>query len=211
MFAYAFPYTIHNKSYRHYDKAMDQELMQFFSSLDRSNFVDNPYKALADIDRPLPIGFGQTISQPSLVVYMTQQLQLAKNHRVLEIGTGSGYQTAFLAEFSMEVYTVECIENLANKAKERLKSMGYHNIWYKLGDGNLGWTEHAPYDRIMVCAAPETIPRQLIDQLDRNGIMILPVGKPDYQELVKITKNNEGKVEREKLLDVSFVKLVGNT
>src|SRR3989339_403015 len=112
---------------------MDEKLLQFFHSLDRSLFIDNRYKTLAKLDRPLPIGHGQTISQPSLVVYMTAQLQLAKTTRVLEIGTGSGYQTAFLAEFSKEVYTVELRGDLGDSARERLDALGYRNIRYKLG------------------------------------------------------------------------------
>ncbi|HAF85837.1 MAG TPA: protein-L-isoaspartate(D-aspartate) O-methyltransferase [Sphaerochaeta sp.] len=188
---------------------MDERLLQFFSSLDRSRFVDDQYKALAKLDRPLPIGFGQTISQPSLVVYMTEQLQLKKNHRVLEIGTGSGYQTVFLAEFSKEVYTVEVLEELSTRAHERLDTFGYQNIHYKLGDGSLGWAEHAPYDRILVTAAPRKKPQDLIDQLAPEGIMILPIGPTSWQELVMITKDKEGKVTEKKLLDVAFVTLVG--
>lgn len=188
---------------------MDKELLQFFHSLDRSRFVDNLYKALANIDRPLPIGYGQTISQPSLVVYMTDKLQLDKTRKVLEIGTGSGYQSAFLAEFSKEVFSVELIEDLARKAKERLDSLGYRNIHYKLGDGSLGWPEHAPFDRIMVTAAPQNMPRDLVDQLAPEGIMILPVGPAGWQKLLIITKNKAGEVFEEKLLDVAFVELVG--
>jgi len=188
---------------------MDENLIQFFSSLDRSLFVEGHYKALAKLDSPLPIGFGQTISQPSLVVYMTEQLQLKKTHRVLEIGTGSGYQTVFLAEFSKEVFTVELLEDLGTQAKARLEALGYQNIHYKLGDGSLGWVEHAPYDRILVTAAPRNKPQDLIDQLAPEGIMILPIGPTSWQDLVMITKDKEGKVTEKKLLDVTFVKLVG--
>jgi len=188
---------------------MDERLLQFFSSLDRSRFVDDQYKALAKLDSPLPIGFGQTISQPSLVVYMTEQLQLKKTHRVLEIGTGSGYQTVFLAEFSKEVFTVELLEDLGTKAQARLDTLGYQNIHYKLGDGSLGWVEHAPYDRIVVTAAPRKKPQDLIDQLSLEGTMILSIGPNSWQELVMITKDKRGKVTEKKLLDVTFVKLVG--
>ena len=188
---------------------MDEALLHFFASLDRSLFVDMPYKAFAKLDRPLPIAMGQTISQPSLVLYMTDQLQLNKTHKVLEIGTGSGYQTAFLAEFSQEVFTVELHTELQAQARERLASLGYHTIRYKLGDGSLGWTEHAPYDRIMVTAAPKTIPPELVAQLGPEGIMLIPVGPSGWQELVMITKDKEGQVHRQKLLDVAFVELVG--
>ncbi|WP_332445801.1 protein-L-isoaspartate(D-aspartate) O-methyltransferase [Sphaerochaeta sp.] len=187
---------------------MEASLLQFFSSLDRSRFVDDPYKTLAQVDRPLPIGYGQTISQPSLVLYMTDQLQLEKTQKVLEIGTGSGYQTAFLAQFAAEVYSVELLGQLQCRAKERLDALGYRNIQYKLGDGNFGWAEHAPFDRIMVGAAPRTIPQTLIEQLAPQGIMIIPVGPTYWQELVKVTKDETGRVTEQKLLDVSFVELV---
>lgn len=187
---------------------MDEKLLQFFSSLDRSRFVDEPYKALSSLDHPLPIGYGQTISQPSLVAYMTEQLELDKTHTVLEIGTGSGYQSAFLAEFSGEVYTVERIGELSKKAEERLSSLGYRNIHYRVADGNLGWPEHAPFDRIMVTAAPKDIPKSLLDQLAPEGIMIIPVGPQGWQELLNVTKDRHGSVSERKLLDVAFVELV---
>ena len=187
---------------------MDEKLLQFFSSLNRSRFVDEPYKVLSSLDRPLPIGHGQTISQPSLVVYMTEQLELNKTHTVLEIGTGSGYQSAFLAEFSGELYTVERISELSKKAEERLSSLGYRNIHYRVADGNLGWPEHAPFDRIMVTAAPKNIPKPLLDQLAPEGIMIIPVGLEGWQELLKVTKDRHGSVSERKLLDVAFVELV---
>jgi len=188
---------------------MDEALLQFFTSLDRSLFLGMQYKGLAKLDRPLPIGLGQTISQPSLVLYMTQQLDLKKNQKVLEIGTGSGYQSAFLAEFCAELYTVELLAELQKQAKERLLGLGYQNIHYKVGDGNLGWAEHAPYDRIMVTAAAKRMPLPLIEQLAPGGIMIIPVGPLGWQELMQVTKDNEGNIEQKKLLDVAFVELVG--
>ncbi|MDD3056999.1 MAG: protein-L-isoaspartate(D-aspartate) O-methyltransferase [Sphaerochaeta sp.] len=188
---------------------MDEALLQFFASLDRSLFLGMQYKGLAKLDRPLPIGQGQTISQPSLVLSMTQQLDLKKNHKVLEIGTGSGYQSAFLAEFCAELYTVELLAELQKQAKERLLGLGYHNIHYKVGDGSLGWVEHAPYDRIMVTAAAKRMPLALIEQLALGGIMIIPVGPLGWQELMQVTKDLEGNVEQQKLLDVAFVELVG--
>jgi len=188
---------------------MDEKLLRFFHSLDRSLFIDNRYKALASLDRPLPIGHGQTISQPSLVVYMTAQLRLDKTTKVLEIGTGSGYQTAFLAEFAKEVYTVELRWELGAKARQRLDALGYRNICYKLGDGSLGWAEHALYDRILVTAAPTSMPQELVDQLAPMGIMILPLGPPGYQQLVMIAKDKKGEATQTKLLDVAFVQLVG--
>ncbi|MFA5448130.1 MAG: protein-L-isoaspartate(D-aspartate) O-methyltransferase [Sphaerochaeta sp.] len=188
---------------------MREKLQTFFASLDRSQFIDNQYRVLSSLDRPLPIGHGQTISQPSLVVYMTEQLQLEEHHTVLEIGTGSGYQTVFLATFAKKVYTIEYVEELAQRAKDRLIKMEYTNIYYKIGDGSEGWAEHAPYDRIMVTAAPKEMPNKLIDQLTPGGIMILPVGHSGWQELLKITKQENGEITEEKLLDVSFVEMVG--
>ncbi len=188
---------------------MDEALLQFYTSLDRSLFLDTQYKGLAKLDRPLPIGLGQTISQPSLVLYMTQQLDLKKTHKVLEIGTGSGYQSAFLAEFCSELYTVELLSELQKQAKERLLGLGYQNIHYKVGDGSLGWAEHAPYDRIMVTAAPKRMPLQLIEQLAPGGIMILPVGPLGWQELIRVAKDERGEVHQSKLLDVAFIQLVG--
>lgn len=188
---------------------MDEALLQFFTSLDRSLFLGMQYKGLAKLDRPLPIGLGQTISQPSLVLYMTQQLDLKKNQKVLEIGTGSGYQSAFLAEFCAELYTVELLASLQKQAKERLHGLGYHNIHYKVGDGSLGWAEHAPYERIMVTAAAKRMPLPLIEQLAPGGIMIIPVGPLGWQELMQVTKDLEGNIEQNKLLDVAFVELVG--
>jgi protein-L-isoaspartate(D-aspartate) O-methyltransferase len=188
---------------------MDEALLQFYTSLDRSLFLDTQYKGLAKLDRPLPIGLGQTISQPSLVLYMTQQLDLKKTHKVLEIGTGSGYQSAFLAEFWSELYTVELLSVLQKQAKERLLGLGYQHIHYKVGDGSLGWAEHAPYDRIMVTAAPKRMPLQLIEQLAPGGIMILPVGPLGWQELIRVAKDERGEVHQSKLLDVAFVQLVG--
>ncbi|MDD4038404.1 MAG: protein-L-isoaspartate(D-aspartate) O-methyltransferase [Sphaerochaeta sp.] len=188
---------------------MDEALLQFFTSLDRSLFLGMQYKGLAKLDRPLPIGLGQTISQPSLVLYMTQQLDLKKNQKVLEIGTGSGYQSAFLAEFCAELYTVELLAELQKQAKERLRGLGYHNIHYKVGDGSLGWAEHAPYERIMVTAAAKRMPLPLIEQLAPGGIMIIPVGPLGWQELMQVTKDSEGNIEQKKLLDVAFVELVG--
>lgn len=188
---------------------MREKLQAFFASLDRSQFIDGPYKNLSSIDRPLPIGHGQTISQPSLVLYMTEALDLSADHKVLEIGTGSGYQSAFLSTFAKELYTVEVIEELSYKAQHRLIKMGYSNIHYKIGDGSVGWAEHAPFDRIMVTAAPKYLPTVLIDQLKIGGIMVLPVGHSGWQELKRITKTDDQSYTEEKLLDVAFVEMVG--
>ena len=185
------------------------ELFAFFEKLDRSLFVDDEYKSYASIDRPLPIGHGQTISQPTLVLEMTLLLEPDKDCKVLEIGTGSGYQTALLAEFSGTVYTVERIPELSEKAQKRLDSLGYRNIHFVMGDGSEGCAEHAPYDRIMATAAAETIPPELIEQLKAGGRMVIPAGPPGSQELFLVKKDPDGEVRSEALARVAFVEMKG--
>jgi len=186
-----------------------QELLGFFNSLDRSLFIDNEYSNYADLDEPLPIGYGQTISQPSLVLNMTYLLSLNKSCKVLEIGTGSGYQTALLANFSEHVYTVERITELGEKARLRLELLGYKNVTYKIGDGSLGWIEFAPYDRIMVTAAAENMPNELLDQLKAGGKMVIPIGSQDMQELILVTKDQQGSIQQKKIETVRFVEMIG--
>jgi protein-L-isoaspartate(D-aspartate) O-methyltransferase len=188
---------------------VDQALIEFFRRLDRAYFIDNEFKAYADLDRALPIGYGQTISQPSLVLEMTCHLALNKQCKVLEIGTGSGYQTALLAEFSGTVYTVERLKVLADKAREKLTALGYTNIVFKTGDGSAGWKERGPFDRIIVTAASEKVPEELIEQLDLGGRLIIPVGSPALQDLLLLTKNETGDVQSKILNKVVFVELVG--
>jgi protein-L-isoaspartate(D-aspartate) O-methyltransferase len=186
-----------------------QKLRDFYQKLDRSFFIDNEYKECAYLDRPLPIGYGQTISQPSLVLEMTRMLDPDENSKVLEIGTGSGYQTALLAEFSGTVCTVERVPELSEKAKEKLDALGYTNILYKVGDGSEGWEEQGPYDRIIVTAAAEIMPNELIKQLKPEGKMIIPLGPRETQELMFIIKDSEGKVFSESLGKVVFVEMKG--
>jgi len=186
-----------------------QELETYFHSLDRSFFLDDDMKKFAGLDRPLPIGFGQTISQPTLVLEMTRLLEPEKDSKVLEIGTGSGFQTAILAKMSAEVFTVERIDELMEKAKERLETLNFSNIRYKLGDGSSGWQEHAPYDRIMVTAAAGAMPVELLDQLAIGGRMIIPVGTPDFQELKLVTKTGAGEINIKTVELVRFVELKG--
>lgn len=189
---------------------MDYEKLEAcFLSLDRSLFLEGEYRKLSEMNSPLPIGFGQTISQPSLVLMMTYILGPDEKSRVLEIGTGSGYQTALLSAFSKEVYTVEKIPELSRKARERLEVMGYRNIYYKVGDGSLGWEEHAPYDRIMVTAAASKIPDELLHQLKRGGKMLIPVGPENLQELLLVRKNQDETVEVETVEWVRFVEMKG--
>lgn len=186
------------------------ELYDFFKGLDRTRFLDNEYKEYAHLNNPLPIGFEQTISQPTLVYEMTARLMLNKELRVLEIGTGSGYQTAFLAKFSKEVYTVERIGELSQKARRRLQGFGYSNIRYRVGDGSKGWNEFAPYDRIIVTAGAGKIPNSLIEQLAPEGRMLVPVGKRYMQELLLIEKDSKGRIIETCLGDVAFVELKGD-
>lgn len=167
------------------------------------------YQDLAELDRAVPIGYGQTISQPSLVLKMTLALDLHPDARMLEIGTGSGYQTALLAAFSGAVYTVERMEPLYRKAKERLDVEGFSNIYYRLGDGSEGWPEHQPFDRIMVTASASKVPDELLSQLNTNGKMIIPVGVRGDQKLQLIKKDAAGKVTSNNLADVAFVRLIG--
>lgn len=186
-----------------------EELKAFAEHLDRAYFIDNEYKQYADYDQPLPIGYEQTISQPSLVLQMTWILSPEKDSRVLEIGTGSGYQTALLAEFSGEVYTIERIRELAEKAMSRLEGLGYTNISFMTGDGSIGWEEHAPYDRIMVTAAAAELPQELLKQLAAGGSMVIPVGPRGCQELLLIEKDINGELYSRIIEEVVFVELKG--
>jgi protein-L-isoaspartate(D-aspartate) O-methyltransferase len=171
----------------------------------RHLFVPKEYEDEAYNDYPLPIGNGQTISQPYIVAYMTEALRPESNKKVLEIGTGSGYQAAVLGEICEKVYTIEIVPELARESEERLRRLGYKNIICKSGDGYKGWPEEAPFDVIIVTAAPESIPQPLIDQLAEGGRLIVPVGPPaSVQELILIIKKN-GKTERKRLTFVRFV------
>lgn len=185
-----------------------KEIISYFKQMDRSFFMD-ANKDLASFDQALPIGFEQTISQPSLVLEMTLALDLQPEQKVLEIGTGSGFQTALLAAFSGTVYTIERIEELQKRAEERLEQLDFQNIHYKLGDGSEGWEEHAPFDRIMVTAAASEVPRELLEQLNGGGKMVIPVGNSFSQELRLIEKDPDGKTHTTLLNEVLFVPLKG--
>lgn len=183
----------------------DRRVIDAMLKVPREKFVSASLQDSAYDDRPLPIGYGQTISQPYIVALMTELLELKGDEKVLEIGTGCGYQTAILAELAKEVYTVEIIKPLYEKAKINLLS--YKNIKLKYGDGYNGWEEFSPYNRIIVTAAPEKIPQPLITQLDNNGILVIPEGPPGWsQVLLKIKKEN-GKIISSQICDVAFVPL----
>jgi len=187
----------------------DKLVLKAIQKVEREKFVPEKYRDLAYTDGPLPIGHKQTISQPYIVAYMTEQLHLKKEHTVLEIGTGSGYQAAILGEIAKEVYTIEIIPELAASAGSLLKKLNYKNIDVRTGDGYKGWPEKAPFDRIIVTAAPEEIPEVLVDQLANNGRMILPVGENELsQYLWVIKKNKKGVVTKEQILPVRFVPMV---
>ena len=187
----------------------EDDIAQFYHSLDRALFLDGGQQRFAYENRPLPIGYGQTISQPSLVLEMTLALAPDETCRVLEIGTGSGYQTALLARFASEVYTVERIGALQKSAKQRLDAMGFENIRYRISDGSEGWAAHAPYERIITTAAAGEMPAALIDQLAPGGIAIMPVGPAACQDLLKVRKTSDGSLEKQTLCRVRFVELVG--
>lgn len=184
----------------------DPRVLEAMRNVKRHLFVPGYLKDVAYDDRPLPIGYRQTISQPYIVAYMTQAGKIGPDDRVLEIGTGSGYQAAVLAEMAKEVYTIEILEPLADSARLRLNELGYDNITVKFGDGYKGWTEHAPFDAIIVTAAPPSVPEDLLDQLKIGGRMVVPVGR-FYQQLLLITRTESG-FSRETLLPVRFVPMV---
>lgn len=186
-----------------------ERIIQFYEELDRSYFIED-HKESAHLDRPLPIGHGQTISQPTLVLQMTIALDVQREDRVLEIGTGSGYQSALLAKAAKKVYTIERIKEHYESAKKRLKKADYSNIEYKLGDGSQGWEAHAPYDKIMVTAAAKSLPDSLVEQLAPGGKMVIPVGAETMQELLLVKKDVRGSISKENLTMVQFVELIGD-
>ncbi len=178
-------------------------VLEAMRTVPRHVFVPEPQRALAYSDSPLPIGHGQTISQPYIVAFMTQALDVASDHRVLEIGTGSGYQAAVLGGLAKEVYTIEIVPQLAERARQTLSSLGYRNIHVRTGNGYLGWPEHAPFDRIMVTAAPDDVPPALLQQLKVGGLMAIPVGT-GTQEL-RILRRTEAGTDTLATLPVRFV------
>lgn len=190
--------------------SFDNRVLEALRRVPRHRFVPEKFVAHAYDNRPLPIGFGQTISQPYIVALMTDLLGVQAGDRVLEVGTGSGYQAAVLAELGCQVYTVEIIPQLAETAGRRLKLLGYKGIKVKAGDGYYGWPEHAPFDGIIVTAAASHIPPPLIDQLKPSAKMVIPVGAPFMvQHLVLVEKAPDGTIRTRQLLPVRFVPLTG--
>jgi protein-L-isoaspartate(D-aspartate) O-methyltransferase len=185
----------------------DKAVIEAMKKVERHLFVPEVYIQQAYGDHPLPIGYGQTISQPYIVAFMTEILKLDKSSKVLEVGTGSGYQAAILAEICDSVYTIEIVEELGNRAKKLFKELGYNNIKVKIGDGYEGWDEYSPYDAIIVTCAPTHVPEPLEDQLKEGGRMIIPVGERYIQELVLLTKKNDT-LRHSSVLDVRFVPMV---
>lgn len=188
----------------------DEAVLRAIDAVPRHRFVDESLEKAAYDDTPLPIIENQTISQPFIVAYMTAALELKGDERILEVGTGSGYQAAVLAEIVDEVYTVEINANLAIEVALRLKKMKYDNVHLKVGDGYKGWPEAAPFDGIIVTAAPKNIPQKLVDQLTRNGKMVVPVGDAD-QELLVVTRLPDGTLRKESRIPVRFVPMIRET
>lgn len=186
----------------------NQKVLEAFYKIERHKFVPEELRNNAYADFPVPIGEGQTISQPYIVALMTQCLELTGEEKVLEIGTGSGYQTALLAELAKEVYSVERFENLAKKAQAIFTELGYANIKIKTGDGSLGWREESPFDRIIITAASPRIPLPLTEQLKENGKLILPLGE-SFSQVLTLVEKKQGKIESTPVCGCVFVPLVG--
>ena len=187
---------------------IDTAVLNAMSIVPRHQFVNTIYRSIAYTDNPLPIGHGQTISQPYVVALMTQLLQVDHKHKVLEIGTGCGYQTAILSILSKKVITFEVLSSLSTKSRKRLTKLGYDNVNFHCGDGKNGFSKEAPYDRILVSAAPETVPKLLIEQLAPKGCMVIPVGSLYDQSIHIITKDENEKIYINKSTPVRFVPLV---
>ncbi|MDP3981910.1 MAG: protein-L-isoaspartate(D-aspartate) O-methyltransferase [Chlamydiota bacterium] len=184
------------------------DVLKAMRQVPRHQFVPQPLENLAYTDQPLPIGEGQTISQPYIVALMSETIRPEKTDRILEIGTGSGYQAAVLAEVVQNVYSIEIIPALAKEAQDRLHELGYQNVYTKCADGYLGWPEYAPFDAIVVTAAPPKIPQPLVEQLSEGGRMIIPVADSYPQRLLLVEKKN-GQIQEKEILPVMFVPMTG--
>jgi protein-L-isoaspartate(D-aspartate) O-methyltransferase len=185
------------------------EVLKAMSDVPRHEFVPAAMRPFAYVNGPLPIGHGQTISQPFIVAYMTQVLELTNSDRVLEVGTGSGYQAAILGKLCKEVYTIEIVPELAESSRQLLARLGFENVHVKAGDGYLGWPEKAPFDAIIVTCAPDHVPEPLVNQLAEGGRLIIPVGEEGTIQQLVLLRKREGKILRENKLDVRFVPMTG--
>lgn len=183
----------------------DTNVIKAMLTVPRHEFVSKKYISQAYADHPLPIGYGQTISQPYIVALMTELIDLQRGEKVLEIGTGSGYQAAICAEITDSVYTIEIIKELGESAKERLNKLGYEQVKVKIADGYFGWKEHAPFDAIIVTAAAEHIPPPLLEQLSENGKMVIPIGHPYQVQNLMLIEKKKGKITSRNILPVRFV------
>ena len=187
--------------------AFSERVLRVVGSMPRHEFVPIELQPYAYLNRPLPIGYEKTVSQPFIVALMTDLLELEEGDAVLEIGAGAGYQAAVLAELARHVYSVEIIEELAQGAERRLRRLGYDNVEVRVANGYYGWAEHAPYDKIMVTAAPDLIPPPLLAQLKPGGRMVIPTGIPDRQALVLVEKSAAGSLTTREILPVRFSEL----
>jgi protein-L-isoaspartate(D-aspartate) O-methyltransferase len=187
--------------------SLAERVIDVMGRVPRHTFVPAEVQPFAYLNSPLPIGHGKTISQPFIVALMTDLLDVQPDSVVLEIGTGFGYQAAILAELARQVYSMEIIEAIAAQGKKRLTGLGYKNVTLRVGNGAMGWAEHAPYDRIMVTAAPDLIPASLLQQLKPGGRMVLPTGIPDRQQLMLVEKSAQGRISTREILAVRFSEL----
>jgi len=190
--------------------ALDERVLRAMAKVPRHEFVPVEVHQYAYLNRPIPIGFDKTISQPLMVAVMTDLLELKPDDALLEIGTGLGYQCAVLAELASRVYSVEIIDELAQRARRRLKQQGYTNVEVRIGNGYAGWPEHAPFDKVIVTAAPDLIPPPLINQLKAGGRMVIPVGLLGAQQLVVVEKDLNGRVTTKEIMPVLFSVLEGS-
>lgn len=188
----------------------NKEVLEAMMNVPRHKFVPDEMKDLAYHNSPLPIGYMQTISQPFMVAHMTELLKINEGDKILEIGTGSGYQAAVLSELTPNIYTIEIVEELGEQAKKTLSELGYSTIQVKIGDGYEGWPSEAPFDRIIVTCAPENIPQPLIDQLKPGGYIVIPVGEAfSTQQLIVVSKDEEGRLQKQVQYPVRFVPMTG--
>lgn len=187
--------------------ALDERVTAAIARVPRHEFVPIEFRAYAYANIPLPIGFGKTISQPFIVALMTDLLDIGPDDVVLEIGTGLGYQAAILAQLARKVYSIEIVEELGRQAKQRLRQQGYTNVELRIANGYHGWSEHAPFDKVIVTAAPDLIPPPLIHQLKTGGKLVIPAGLPDAQTLILVEKPSNGGVTTKEILPVRFSQL----